>query len=475
MMQAPMMRGAAALARPQRPPPRQIMGGYAEGGYAQGPGDGTSDDILLPGPGNSPARLSDGEYVLTARAVSNIGDGSSDAGARKLDQAMAAFESGDIKRGAAALAMKPQRKPGGKFLGGLFGGDNEATTTTKVEYPPEVLERLGIGNQAGKNLLGLPYSPYPGARLAPFSPDTLLAMQYARQQAQRAQADLNRMRGIAMLSSMPVTGRDIDRYMNPYIDRVASRTADMANRFLTEKALPAINETFVGAGQDNSSREGTFKERAARDITENLQSQMSALYGQGFQNALNAAQSDRQQMLRGAASLMPMYTGQIDALNRAGMMQQGQLQRELDIPYQMFLEARDYPYRVTSGAIPMLNLGGNPQLSTTSTQTTPGPSPLESILGLATTAAGIYSGFGGGSLFGAGGGGASGLLGAGGGASLWANPDLLFNNPAQMLGGGMIPFAKGGRVGRRRPRKRGAAALRRRGQIALIQSASQHV
>jgi len=50
----------------------------AEGRYVKGPGTGRSDDIE--------ARLSDGEYVMDAETVALLGDGSSDEGARRLDQ-----------------------------------------------------------------------------------------------------------------------------------------------------------------------------------------------------------------------------------------------------------------------------------------------------------------------------------------------------------------------------------------------------
>jgi hypothetical protein len=43
-----------------------------------GPGTGRSDDI--------PAVLSDGEYVIDAETVALLGDGSSKAGAKKLDE-----------------------------------------------------------------------------------------------------------------------------------------------------------------------------------------------------------------------------------------------------------------------------------------------------------------------------------------------------------------------------------------------------
>lgn len=56
----------------------------AAGRYLQGAGDGTSDSIPATIGGNQPARLADGEFVLDARTVSEIGNGSSDAGARKL-------------------------------------------------------------------------------------------------------------------------------------------------------------------------------------------------------------------------------------------------------------------------------------------------------------------------------------------------------------------------------------------------------
>ena len=68
-------------------------GGYMPGGiamlakgrYLRGNGDGVSDSIpaRFAGSGQE-ARLADGEFVIPARVVSEIGNGSSDAGARKL-------------------------------------------------------------------------------------------------------------------------------------------------------------------------------------------------------------------------------------------------------------------------------------------------------------------------------------------------------------------------------------------------------
>lgn len=56
----------------------------ATGRYLQGPGDGTSDSIPATIGNAQPARLADGEFVIDARTVSEIGNGSSNAGAKKL-------------------------------------------------------------------------------------------------------------------------------------------------------------------------------------------------------------------------------------------------------------------------------------------------------------------------------------------------------------------------------------------------------
>ena len=61
------------------------LGGYSDGGrLLRGPGDGVSDNIPATIGGRQPARLADGEFVIPARIVSEIGNGSTRAGARKL-------------------------------------------------------------------------------------------------------------------------------------------------------------------------------------------------------------------------------------------------------------------------------------------------------------------------------------------------------------------------------------------------------
>jgi hypothetical protein len=61
------------------------LGSYSDGGrLLRGPGDGVSDDIPAMIGKKQPARLADGEFVVPARIVSELGNGSTEAGARKL-------------------------------------------------------------------------------------------------------------------------------------------------------------------------------------------------------------------------------------------------------------------------------------------------------------------------------------------------------------------------------------------------------
>jgi hypothetical protein len=78
--------------------------------HVRGPGTGRSDSI--------PAQLSDGEYVLTAEDVALLGDGSNDAGAKRLDefrQHLRKHKGGALARGK----ISPNAKSPLQYLSGV--------------------------------------------------------------------------------------------------------------------------------------------------------------------------------------------------------------------------------------------------------------------------------------------------------------------------------------------------------------------
>jgi hypothetical protein len=86
------------------------LGGYSDGGrLLRGPGDGVSDSIPATIGNRQPARLADGEFVVPARIVSELGNGSTEAGARKLYQMMERIQADrkkSIGKGKVAVNSK---------------------------------------------------------------------------------------------------------------------------------------------------------------------------------------------------------------------------------------------------------------------------------------------------------------------------------------------------------------------------------
>lgn len=122
------------------------LGGYAHGGnprLLRGPGDGMSDDIPATIADKQPARLADGEFVVPADVVSGLGNGSTEAGAKKLHQMMDKVRvdrTGTKKQGKEIDADKyiPGAKAKKKAAGGIasyaFGGNVSGGNVDYSQY-----------------------------------------------------------------------------------------------------------------------------------------------------------------------------------------------------------------------------------------------------------------------------------------------------------------------------------------------------
>jgi len=86
------------------------LGGYSDGGrLLKGPGDGVSDSIPATIGGKQPARLATGEFVVPARIVSELGNGSTEAGAKKLYAMMDRVQKARRKTKNVAADTKAQK------------------------------------------------------------------------------------------------------------------------------------------------------------------------------------------------------------------------------------------------------------------------------------------------------------------------------------------------------------------------------
>ena len=86
------------------------LGSYSDGGrMLKGPGDGMSDSIPANIGGKQPARLADGEFVVPADVVSHLGNGSTDAGAKKLYGMMDKIRTARTGKKKQAPAVKADK------------------------------------------------------------------------------------------------------------------------------------------------------------------------------------------------------------------------------------------------------------------------------------------------------------------------------------------------------------------------------
>ena len=92
------------------------LGGYSDyaagGRLLKGPGDGVSDSIPAVIGDRQPARLADGEFVVPARIVSELGNGSTEAGARQLYAMMDRIQKGrrkSVGKGKVAVDSKSKK------------------------------------------------------------------------------------------------------------------------------------------------------------------------------------------------------------------------------------------------------------------------------------------------------------------------------------------------------------------------------
>jgi len=90
-------------------------GDYAAGGkLLDGPGDGVSDSIpaVIQGPKPQRAALADGEFVVPARIVSELGNGSTKAGAKRLYAMMDRVQNArgkTVGKNKVAVDTKPEK------------------------------------------------------------------------------------------------------------------------------------------------------------------------------------------------------------------------------------------------------------------------------------------------------------------------------------------------------------------------------
>tara|TARA_R100000697_G_scaffold92643_1_gene104545 strand:- start:28 stop:858 length:831 start_codon:yes stop_codon:yes gene_type:complete len=269
------------------------------------------------------------------------------------------------------------------IFGGGGGGSTTGTTTTIAREAPGVEARkLALYDEAAN--LAKTKVPLPALQVAPLSQLEQAGITQAGQTGVGAGTVGAGIGSIATGMQDP----NIQGFLNPFQNYVTAEIGRQGQMAANQLAANAI-----GAGAFGGGREGVQQAELQKRTLE----AMGQAQAQGFQTALQAAQTQRQQQLAGGQALgalgaqqQAMSLADIQSQMQAGALQRGLGQAQLDAQRQTELQRLYEPYqRVEFMKGIMTNL---PTTQSTLTATTaPGANPLGQAIGAGLGAYSTYN------------------------------------------------------------------------------------
>ena len=256
----------------------------AKGHYLRGATDGMADKLPAHIDNNQPAALSHGEFVIPADVVSHLGNGNSDAGAKKLYQMMDRIRMDRTGTKKQGRQINPDKYMPGGIVGYSGGGDVQrfnaggaADTSTSSTLSPWVGDYVTSTLGKAQSLADQPYQAYKGPLTAGASD--------LQNQAFAGASNL------ATTGYTPgtFTGGTFDanaakQYMNPFLS--ASLSPQLAEQQrAADIARLSDNARLAQAGAFGGGRQAVMESEGRR----NLLDKQSQLIGKGYETAYDKA------------------------------------------------------------------------------------------------------------------------------------------------------------------------------------------
>jgi Arc/MetJ-type ribon-helix-helix transcriptional regulator len=182
------------------------------------------------------------------------------------------------------------------------------------------------------------------------------------------------------------------QYMSPYQQAVIDTTLREYD-IQSQKGLPALAAQAINAGAYGGGREGVQRAEYQSMSDRNRAALLAQLQQQGYGQAQQLAQQNYLNQLGLAGQTQGLLGTQIAGLTTLGAGETSQQQAILEAQRQLAQQQAYQPLNVAerygAGITPLI--AGYPGREMTSI--TPSPSPLQNILGIGSTLAGIYSKF----------------------------------------------------------------------------------
>jgi hypothetical protein len=268
--------------------------GFAAGGqamkeprYLRGITDGMEDKINTSIDDKQPAKLSHGEFVIPADVVSHLGNGNSDAGAKKLYQMMDRLRQARTGTKQQGKQINPDKfMPGGPVgyqSGGIVAFQSGGTTSTAIDTTTSsglapyagdyITQTLGEAQAAAAQ----PYQVYGGPLTAGASDLQTSAFQGVKDMASTGYTPTTFTSGTFDTAAA-------NKYMNPYLE--ASLNPQMKE--LRRQAQINNMGSLAKAGRAGAMS-GDSRNLMESEGIRNLLSKQSDVLGQGYATAYDKA------------------------------------------------------------------------------------------------------------------------------------------------------------------------------------------
>ena len=303
------------------------QGGMAKGRYLQGETDGMADKLPARIGRNQPAALSHGEFVIPADVVSHMGNGNSDAGAKKLYQMMDKIRMARTGNKKQGKKINPDKfMPGGLAQAYAAGGEVKKFQTGGTTTSPTAGFNAGLSgvesnlsNWAGPyvtNMLGqgqalanMPYQAYMGQLSAGESP--LQASAFSNAANLQTPSSIGTAATTAGnigtaaqgLKYTPTTtsfdATQAQQYMNPYLQASLNPQLEEARRQsqITQQQNAA---KMTQAGAFGGGRQAILDAETQRNLGSNLANITGTGYNTAFNNAQQQFNADQQRKMQEA-------------------------------------------------------------------------------------------------------------------------------------------------------------------------------
>lgn len=354
---APKWNAANAVATPWATPAapvRAAEGGImaAKGRYLRGETDGMADKIDTSIDNRQPAKLSHGEFVIPADVVSHLGNGNSDAGAKKLYQMMDKIRIARTGTKKQSRQINPDKYMPGGSVGYSEGGIADGVQRFVTGGPASGTSTAGnlsewAGNAITTNIgQGLaaanqPYQAYTGPLTA--GPSDLQQQQFA---------GISKIAQTGLTPTQYQTGtfdtEQATKYMNPYLDAALQPQLAEMRRQSQINLQPNLAK-MTQAGGLGGGRQAIMQGEANRNLLAEENKAIGSGYASAFDKAMaqfNAEQNRnlQTQQAQQAANESSAAFGlkSLDALGQAGAAQRGIESEGIAADKAQFEEARDW-------------------------------------------------------------------------------------------------------------------------------------